>query len=275
MNGVINVKNDDVKEYNQKRWKAMADADALFTRPTLELNRESAQAFVNKFGLLGELKGKNVLCLAGGGGQQSVAFALLGAAVTVLDLSPEQLERDRLAAEHYGVQIYTMEGDMRDLGMLPNEYFDVIWQPYSINFVPNCVEVFRQVAERIREDGIYYLMCANPFVHGMDETSWNGRGYPIENAYKDGEKLIQKYQHFVFASTLDASNVPPSVEYRHTLSTIMNGLVANGFDVVRLVEELPDEPGEPGSWQHFTAFAPPWLHLWSRRQRRGDEGGAQ
>ena len=40
----------------------------------------------------------DVLCLAAGGGQQSVAFALLGANVTVFDLSETQLEHDRLAA---------------------------------------------------------------------------------------------------------------------------------------------------------------------------------
>ncbi len=45
--------------------------------------------------------GKKVLCLAGGGGQQSAVFSLLGAQVTVLDLTPEQLEGDRQAADHF------------------------------------------------------------------------------------------------------------------------------------------------------------------------------
>ncbi|MET0647531.1 MAG: class I SAM-dependent methyltransferase [Pyrinomonadaceae bacterium] len=58
-----------------------------------------------------------MLCLAGGGGRESACFALLGAAVTVFDLSPEQLERDRLAAAHYGTHVETVRGDMRDLSV--------------------------------------------------------------------------------------------------------------------------------------------------------------
>ena len=45
--------------------------------------------------LIDKIAGKGVLCLAGGGGQQSAAFALLGAKVTVLDFSETQLERDK------------------------------------------------------------------------------------------------------------------------------------------------------------------------------------
>lgn len=36
-------------------------------------------------GLLADIDGKDVLCLASGGGQQSAVFSLLGAKVTVVD----------------------------------------------------------------------------------------------------------------------------------------------------------------------------------------------
>ena len=45
----------------------------------------------------GELKGKRVLGLASGGGQQMPIFAALGAKCTVLDYSPRQLESGRLS----------------------------------------------------------------------------------------------------------------------------------------------------------------------------------
>jgi 2-polyprenyl-3-methyl-5-hydroxy-6-metoxy-1,4-benzoquinol methylase len=60
---------------------------------------------------------KDVLCLACGGGQQSIAFALLEANVTVFDLSEAQLNRDREAA-HFGVDIKILQGDIRDLSHL-------------------------------------------------------------------------------------------------------------------------------------------------------------
>ena len=69
-------------------------ADAVFTRPALNLDTNLAQAAIDPERRLGNLTGKAVLCLACGGGQQSVAFALLGAKVTVFDLSEAQLQHD-------------------------------------------------------------------------------------------------------------------------------------------------------------------------------------
>ncbi len=115
---------DEIAKYNRERWQALADADALFTRPNLDLTPASAREFLDAEGMLGEVAGKEVLCLASGGGQQSAAFALLGANVTVYDLSEAQLERDKQAAAHYHIAIKTVQGDMRDLSALLSASFD-------------------------------------------------------------------------------------------------------------------------------------------------------
>jgi 2-polyprenyl-3-methyl-5-hydroxy-6-metoxy-1,4-benzoquinol methylase len=60
--------------------------------------------------LLGDISGKRVLCLAAGGGQQSAAFGLLGADVTVFDLSDEMLARDQAAASRYGLPLAVTYG---------------------------------------------------------------------------------------------------------------------------------------------------------------------
>src|SRR5579859_4602835 len=116
---------DEIARYNRARWTALVDANALFTRPKSDLTEVSARELVDPDHSLGDLKGKRVLCLAGGGGQQSVAFGLLGAQVTVVDLSDAQLERDREAAAHYSVSIETVQGDMRDLSHFPDDSFDI------------------------------------------------------------------------------------------------------------------------------------------------------
>ncbi|HEX8352099.1 MAG TPA: class I SAM-dependent methyltransferase, partial [Pyrinomonadaceae bacterium] len=109
---------DEIAEYNVGRWRALAEAEALYTRPLLDLDADAARAVVDASGWLGPLEGGRVLCLAGGGGRESAAFSLLGARVTVFDLSEEQLERDRAAAAHYGHEVSTVRGDMRDLSAL-------------------------------------------------------------------------------------------------------------------------------------------------------------
>lgn len=254
---------DDVSNYNRERWNALVRANALFTRPALYLDVTAARQKIDSEGLLGELAGKRVLCLAGGGGQQSVAFALLGTQVTVYDLSDAQLERDQEAAAHYGVSIETVQGDMRDLSHFADNSFDIVWHPYSINFVPEIDRVFGEVARVLRNRGLYHLHFTNPFFSGLTEHDWNGQGYSLKHSYVDGAEITYEDQDWVYSRSGNAGEaIPPPREFRHTLSTVVNGLVAHGFVIRHLSDTMDlsyDEQAEPGTWDHFVAVAPPWL----------------
>jgi SAM-dependent methyltransferase len=257
---------DSVARYNQERWKALAGANALFSRFHLDLDAETARNSISWVDFYGDLAGKDVLCLASGGGQQSAAFALLGASVMVVDLSEEQLERDRLAAEHYGLSVKTVQGDMRDLSALEAGSFHIVYQPYSINFVPDCREVFRQAARVLRFEGYYHVVFANPFTMSTRPSDWNGDGYVLKGPYTAGATVTYEDQDWVY----DRGTAPPiqqPVEYRHTLGTVVNELTAAGFSIQQLSDGLdmhPDERAAPGSWEHYTAFTPPWLCILSR-----------
>ncbi|MBR2054958.1 MAG: class I SAM-dependent methyltransferase, partial [Clostridia bacterium] len=78
-----------------------------------------------------ELKGKKLLCLAGGGGQQGPILAAAGADVTVFDNSLKQLEKDAFVARRDGLNIQTVQGNMQDLSVFPDESFDCIVHPWS------------------------------------------------------------------------------------------------------------------------------------------------
>jgi hypothetical protein len=256
---------DDIARYNQQRWRALAQANALFTRPATDLDANQARQRIDPRGRYGDLKGKSVLCLASGGGVQSVAFGLLGAQVTVIDLSEEQLERDRHMAQHYRLDIAIHQGDMRDLSQLAPETFDIVFQPYSINFVPDATVVFDQLQRIIKRGGLYDLMCANPFAAGVRERDWNGKGYTVQQPYIQGQRVEYEDEDWVYDRTLNVS-VPPPVEYRHTLSTLINGLVTRGFLITGVHEVGAYEAtieATPGTWDHFTAVFPPWMSLYS------------
>jgi 2-polyprenyl-3-methyl-5-hydroxy-6-metoxy-1,4-benzoquinol methylase len=141
---------DDLARTNQERWTALVEADVAYARPLFDLDEARARTEVDAQGILGDVAGKDVLCLASGGGQQSVAFALLGANVTVTDLTPAQLEKDRLAAAHHKVDIQIVQADMRDLSAFAEASFDIVWHAYSINFVPSVQPVFAEVARVLR-----------------------------------------------------------------------------------------------------------------------------
>jgi ubiquinone/menaquinone biosynthesis C-methylase UbiE len=260
---------DEVYRYNAERWEALVEADALFTRPMLDLDEEKARAYLGleRLGLPCDLAGRKVLCLAGGGGQQSAAFALLGADVTVFDISSGQLERDRSAAEHYGATVRTVQGDMRDLSALGGSSFELVWHPYSLTFVPDCRIVFREVAKVVGKGGHYYLMCANPFFSGLTHHSWNGAGYTLTQPYTDETATSYPDQEWVYDRKPSGDRIREPREYRQTLSRMTNSLIREGFVLTFLSEVRGDHPGaEPGSWAHFTGVAPPWLEfVWQYR----------
>jgi ubiquinone/menaquinone biosynthesis C-methylase UbiE len=217
-------------------------------------------------GILGEVAGKRVLVLAGGGGQQSVAFALLGAEVTILDLSDAQLEQDRLAADQLGVTLNVVHGDMRDLSDFADGSFDLVYQPYSINFVPDPRPVVREVARVIRPGSLYRIDWHNPFLQTIDDESYTGEGWLLKHEYVDGRYMGEIFPNWTVEDESGTSQSLESPhEYVHTMSTMVNTLTANGFVILNLSEWFSDHPDRhPGGWYHFTRVAPPYLQVWTR-----------
>lgn len=257
---------DEVADYNVRRWRALAEAGALYTRPLLDLDEEAARAYVDPRGWFGDLKGRRVLCLAGGGGRESACFALLGARVTVFDLSEEQLARDRLAAAHYGHEVETVRGDMRDLSALHGSGFDVVQHSYSINFVPDAGAVFREVARVARAGALYRVMCANPFVMGATPRDWDGRGYSLAHPYDAGAMVLGEDEEWVYEGE-PGEPAPPPREYRHGFGALVGGLAGAGFRLLRASEDeslYPDPEAAPGTWDHFLTIVRPWLTFLSR-----------
>jgi SAM-dependent methyltransferase len=257
---------DEVAQYNIERWNALVEANALFTRPVVGLDATSAQQMLDPEGRLGAIAGKNVLCLACGGGQQSIAFALLGAQATVFDLSTAQLQRDAEAAAKYGVEIEIMQGDMRDLSVFQASTFDIVYHAYSLGFVPEARLVFQQVARVLRQGGVYHFHCANPFYLGMTQDDWNGEGYTLRHAYVEGAGVSYADQEWVYDRSGRDAPINAVREYRHTLSALVSGMVEQGFVLFHLSDYSafhPDPDAQPGTWDHFVSIAPPWLGLWA------------
>lgn len=249
----------------------MVRAGVLYSRPKLYLDEAAAREIVDEAGLLGDVYGKRVLVLAGGGGQQSAALGLLGAQVTVLDLSDEQLAQDRRAADHYGLSPVLLQGDMRDLSRFDDDAFDVIYQPFSINFVPDVHPVFAGVARILKAGGLYHVQWHNPYTQTFNPDDYDPvRGYSTNSIYRDGEvdvKAIYGTDSWG-VETEDGSKieVPGPREFRHTMPTFINGLIASGFEILAFSEHTTwEEDPEPGSWEHFKAVSPPYLAFWTRR----------
>ena len=115
-----------------------------------------------------ELQGRDVLCLASGGGQQAPVLAAAGARVTVFDNSRKQLEQDQLVAAREGLALVTAEGDMADLSRFEDESFDLIFHPCSNLFVPDVRPVWREAFRVLRSGGVLLAGFVNPVIYLFD-----------------------------------------------------------------------------------------------------------
>jgi SAM-dependent methyltransferase len=177
-----------------------------------------------------ELAGAEVLCLASGGGQQGPVLAAAGAAVTVLDNSPRQLDRDREVAAREGLAVRTELGDMRDLSAFPDASFDVVFNPVSNVFCPELAPVWRESFRVLRPGGILMTGFLNPDVYIFDVRALDERN-----------ELVVR--HPIPFSSLDlpdderqrAYGTGP-IEYSHTLTEQIGGQLAAGFTLTHFDE---------------------------------------
>lgn len=253
----MNVKErDEIAEASAAHWERMAREGCGFTRPWLSLDRDLVERYARgeltsvpeplaemyPAAVLANVEGRDVLCLASGGGQQSAVFALLGARVTVVDLAEAQLDGDRRAAEHYGYRVTAVRADMRNLSALEGESFDLVYQAPSMAYVPDVRRVYAEVRRLLRPGGAYRVEFTNPAVEFVDCADWDGDGYRVTKPYAE---RVRRRDDGV-------------VEFRHPLGDIFNGLVEAGLSI-RRVEEAPHYLQQhadalPGSWEHWLAY---------------------
>lgn len=123
-------------------------------------------------GWFGDLKGKKVLGLASGGGQQMPIFAAQGAVCTVLDYSEKQLESERMVARREGYSIEIVHADMTKPLPFSDESFDIIFHPVSNCYVEEVLPIFRECARILKHGGILLAGLDNGvnFLVNDDET---------------------------------------------------------------------------------------------------------
>jgi SAM-dependent methyltransferase len=259
------VNNREVIAYNRRRWNALSKAGVSFSQPWIDLTAEEAHRRVDPRGILGSVAGKSVLCLAASGGQQSAAFCLLGARVTVYDLSDTQLQKDVETAGELGFEIETIQGDMQEVDVLGIDSFDVVWMAHGINFVPSARKTIRGAARVLKPEGIFRIECTNPYVHGIWDR-WNGKGYEVTEPFSDGGEVCQVDDVWEVAQP-DGTvrRIQGPKEFRHPLSTIINTLVNEELTILGLWEsKIGDRLSPGGTWDHFRSRIPPWIEIWAR-----------
>ena len=183
----------------------------------------------------------DVLCLASGGGQQGPVLAAAGARVTVFDNSPRQLARDRQVADRDGLAIRTVEGDMRDLSVFPDESFGLVFHPCSNCFIPDVLPVWREAFRVLSPGGVLLAGFINPVYFIFDDAAATDRGELVVRhaiPYSDLASLTEEERRRY-------TDKDEPLSFGHSLDDQIGGQLRAGFVLTGLFEDrMPDHPLE-------------------------------
>ena len=232
----------DLRAYNRHAWDRHVEKQNRWTIPVdsaaiararagdLEIRLTPVKRVPSDW--LGDVRGRDVLALASGGGQQTPLLAAAGVNVTVLDNSPKQLAQDRLVAERESIALTTVEGDMADLSMLPEAHFDLIVHPCSNMFVPDVRPVWREAYRVLRPGGALLSGFFNPAYFIFDPFAMEQGELRVHHKlpYSDLTSLSDEERGRFLAQE------EPLV-FGHTLEQLVGGQLEAGFYLVALYED--------------------------------------
>ncbi len=188
------------------------------------------------------LKGLKILGLASGGGQQGPIFATLGANVTIFDNSEKQLLQDQNLSDKFHLHIKTTLGDMRDLSTFSDGTFDLIFNPCSVLFVDNVLQVWKECFRVLKPEGVLMTGLINPISFQIDEESLQ---LTYKQTFSDLDSLPKK-------DLEELKQKKEALAFGHSISDQIGGQLRAGFMITDMYED--DWGGENRIDEYFPAF---------------------
>lgn len=209
----------------------------------------------NELHLIGDVKGKRVLDLGCGGGQNAVTMAKQGARVIGIDYSAEQLRFAKKLAEEEELKLELREGDMYDLAFLPADNIDVVVSTLAFDFIDDLARLCRAIHRVLTEGGLLVFSMRHPINnlvnHGKDADPFHiQRSYWTTDAIREpetGSTILTGYQHtfsdmfhsltrsgFVVDNIVEPegiTNAPKSLDWRTSYTRIPSTLIVRAHNV--------------------------------------------
>jgi 2-polyprenyl-3-methyl-5-hydroxy-6-metoxy-1,4-benzoquinol methylase len=127
---------------------------------------------------VGYVQSKSLLHLLCHIGTDTMSWALLGARVTGIDLSPESLKYARKLARQMGIKANFIEADILEVKQKVKEKFDIVFSSTGVLcWIPD-IQLFAQtVRQLLSDEGFFYIFDGHPFrsvlVDEAGETNTN------------------------------------------------------------------------------------------------------
>ena len=173
----------------------------------------------------GDLKGKKILGLASGGGQQMPIFQALGADCTVLDYSSKQIESELKISERESYQIQAIEGDMTKRLPFEDESFDLVFHPVSNCYVEDVYHVFNEAYRVLKKGGLLLAGLNNEINYIVDQNE-------KEIVFKMPFNPLKDEKARAYMEQEDGG-----MQFSHNMTEQIGGQLKAGFTLLDLYED--------------------------------------
>ncbi|MBP1555660.1 MAG: methyltransferase domain-containing protein [Oscillospiraceae bacterium] len=177
----------------------------------------------------GDIRGKKLLGLASGGGQQMPVFCAAGADCTVMDLSDRQLESERMVSEREGYAISIVKADMTERFPFDDETFDIIFHPVSNCYIKDVQHVWNECFRVLKRGGILLAGMDNGFNFLFDDEGTEVKYTLPFDPLSNPEQMK------------DLQDTDSGVQFSHTLEEQLGGQLRAGFVLTDLYEDTNGE----------------------------------
>ncbi|NMH70981.1 class I SAM-dependent methyltransferase [Bacillus sp. RO3] len=184
---------------------------------------------------LTDLGGKSVLDLGCGTGGLA-KFCVENGAISVVGVDISKKMINQALKENQDDRIQYVCGPIEDFKGPPAS-FDLIVSSLALHYIEDYDTLIRQLHTFLKPGGVFIFSTEHPVVTARKTMkNWwrNDKGEKLHWAmdhYRDEGKREQEWY------------VKGVVKYHRTLSTLINGLITQGFVLERLVEPLPTDKG--------------------------------
>lgn len=226
----------EVKAYDRyaQRWHKERSSEENFYHKCLEVP--------NFRRLLPSLKGKKLLDIGCGSGENCIYYVDKGAKVIGIDQSKRLIEisKNKFPKAKFFVI------DMERMNFSKNS-FDVITSSLAVHYAKSLPRFFRSVSNILKKGGYFIFSLENPVVEGRERFVSKNKKYVLMGSVKNMSTGKKKWYGKYFEEGTRTSDWKEGFVikfYHYTMQTYIQSLLKAGFEIIDYIDCRPISKGK-------------------------------